>query len=120
MSVPRDRLAPQDFYNRLDWIRDEWSQDEIQMSPKLCALRRLVEHLPSPWHERAMEHVREIERARIVANVDWREAVARLRCLISERNAVRPAAIRCDFCGITSRGRVAHLEHLEYVHGVKS
>ena len=118
-ATAADRLSPRDFYRQLDWIRDEWSDDELQIAWKLHRLRRLLEQLPEPFYSQARPKLRELEQARIYAGRPWQQTLRTLADLIGEWNQARPALLECEVCGLEVRGRSRLAGHLELFHGRK-
>lgn len=114
--APLDRLAPQDIYRQLDWIRDEWACDEYEFAHKLARLRRTFEQLPSRYYERTREPLVVLVRARIVNGVPWQAALLELGALVSEWDHSRPPVLDCEVCGVALRGHPALANHYDIVH----
>ena len=111
-----DRLAPEDIYRQLDWLRDEWEGDEYEIARKLTRLRRTLEHLPARYYERTHAPLETLARARIANGVPWRGALLELGALVSEWDRSRPPLLECEVCGIGVRGHPALANHYEIVH----
>ena len=111
-----ERLSPRDFYRQLDWIKNEWAEDEHDMARKLDRLRQTFEHLPSRYYERSLPHLAVLARARVVNGVPWKDALLDLRALVSEWDRCRPPQLDCEVCGITVRGHPALTNHYDIVH----
>jgi hypothetical protein len=114
--APLDRLSAKNFYERLDWLREDWGKDETYIAKRLVTLRRMFEHLPSRYYERALPLLGVLARARIVNGEPWKAALLELRRLVSEWDNQRPALLECEVCGIEVRGHPAMKNHLMLVH----
>ena len=90
--VPHDRLAPQDFYRQLDWIRDEWGCDEYEFARKLRRLRQTWRRLPAPFYQRGLPLLDELGRYRLLREPPYHCAVALLRQIVSEWGRSRRSA----------------------------
>jgi hypothetical protein len=111
-----DRLAPQDFYRQLDWIRDGWNGDEDVMARKLSRLRRTFEHLPTRYYEQSTAPLEVLARARIANDVPWQSALRQLVDIVNEWDSSRPPILDCEVCGIAVRGHPALSNHYMIVH----
>jgi hypothetical protein len=119
-QAPLDRIAPQDFYRQLDWVRDEWdSSDEWQMTAKLTRLHRHFEHLPSRYYEQAVPLLEQLGHARLVNGKPWRQTIRQLADIVSAWNRARPPLLECPECGHTLRGHPALKSHRYVVHDVE-
>lgn len=140
-----DRLAPPDFYHRLDRLRAEWHADastftepdspegryadgrrqdaldihERKIAVQLRTLRRLIEQLPPRFHDRAMVEYEALKHARLVDRADWLGAITRLARIVSEWNNSRPPIIDCPSCGANLRGQQELRAHLLLVHQIE-
>jgi hypothetical protein len=117
--APLDRITPRDFYRQIDWIRNEWVDDEFRMAQKLCRLRRAFEHLPTKFWERAKVQLGIVARARIVNGVPWDQALTELGAIVTAWDNTRPPQIECETCGLIVRGHRRLLEHRSLVHGIE-
>ena len=88
-TIPRQRLHPIDLYHMIDWVRDGWDDDELQVTPRLQRLRWHLEELPELYQPRIRRHVLTLERARIAANEPWRQSLAELRRIVWEWDKAR-------------------------------
>ena len=116
MSPVLERLSPHDLYRQIDWLRDEWTDDEETVTRKIGRLRRTLEHLPSRYYERSVPLVESLCRARLVRNSDYLQTLRALGELVSEWDRNRPPLLRCDVCGVNVRGRSALNQHRQLVH----
>jgi hypothetical protein len=117
--APLDRLAPRDFYHQIDQIRANWTANEHAMSLQVIRLRRLFEHLPSPYCERAKAPLAVVARARIVNGLPWENALRELCAIVADWNSHRPPLLECDECGLIVRGHRRLLNHRVSVHGIE-
>jgi hypothetical protein len=117
--APLDRITPRDFYRQIDWLRDEWNDDELQVARKLCRLRRLFEHLPTQFWQRAQVQLAVVSRARIANGVPWDQALTELGAIVSEWDNTRPPQLECSECGLIVRGHRRLLNHRLSVHGIE-
>jgi hypothetical protein len=111
-----DRLSPRDIYRQLDWLRDEWSGDEVEVARKLVRLRRMFEHLPARYYERATGPLEELAHARLVSGGDYSTPLRQLAELASEWDRSRPPLLTCECCGLTVRGHQILKQHLWAIH----
>lgn len=101
-------------------MRDKWDEyDEWKMSRMTRDVRRLLEHLPSRFYDRALLEVRTIESARIAEGKDWTGALARLRRIVGEWDRSRPPLLECPECELEVRGRNRLANHRLVVHGLE-
>jgi hypothetical protein len=92
-TVPYDRIAPQDFYRQLDWIRDEWNdRDEYRMTQKLQRLERLYRRLPTKYYEAALPIISDLGWDRVIAKRPWRSHLMELRGIVSQWHREREAS----------------------------
>jgi hypothetical protein len=87
-----DRLAPQDFYRQLDWIRDEWHDpDEYLFTRKLVRLERTYQRLPARYYEAAVPLIVDLGWDRVIAKRPWRSHLMQLRGIVSQWHREREA-----------------------------
>lgn len=116
-QATRDRLAPQDLYRLLDWLRDEWDAvDEWYAAKRLQRLRRNFEHLPSRFWDRARPLIEELGRGRLSRDFPYQAKIRALSELVSEWERSRPPLLSCEVCGIEIRGHRSMFLHLATVH----
>src|SRR5215469_15901405 len=91
-TVPYDRIAPQDFYRQLDWIRDEWDdRDEYLMTKKLQRLERTFRRLPTTYYDRARPLIIDLGWCRVISDRPWRAILLELRAIVSDWGRTRRA-----------------------------
>ena len=111
-----DRLTAHDFYRQLDWLRDEWGDDEVKVARKILRLEQTCAQLPAAYYERTHAPIALIKRARIVNGVDWRGALLALGGIVSDWERSRPALIACPDCGATVRAGAGLANHRYIFH----
>ena len=111
-----DRLAPQDLHRQIDWLRDEWDDDELIVAKKLVRLRRLLEQLPSRYYERSVPHLEGLAHARLVRESNYYSHLRSLNELVEEWDRNRPPLLHCERCTISVRGHEAMRRHVELIH----
>jgi hypothetical protein len=82
--IGRQRLHPIDLYHLIDWLREAWTEDERDVAVQLSRLEWHVREMPSRYHDRALDQIAVVKRARIVDGVPWSEALSDLRRIVSE------------------------------------
>lgn len=118
-QAPLDRLAPQDMYRLLDWLRDDWETcDEVDNARALTRLRRHFEHLPTPFWDRARPLLLELATSRLYKGRPWRQTIRSLSELVSEWERSRPPLLACPECELEVRGHRALEAHRYVVHEV--
>jgi hypothetical protein len=111
-----DRLTAPDLYRQLDWLRDEWHQDEEKVARKILRLEQTFAHLPTRYYTQSLALLAVVKRARIVNGVDWRGAISELRRLANEWDKQRPPILACEVCGATMRGHATLANHFHIFH----
>jgi hypothetical protein len=141
-QAPLDRLAPRDFYVRVDRLRADWHPDaalltepnspearyadyqrqdkldrhERKIAAQLRTLKRLIEQLPPRFYERAISEYRTLERGRISESADWLGALHRLRQIIGQWDSSRPPLVPCPECRLEVRGQSELRRHRLLIH----
>lgn len=82
-TIPRQRLHPVDLYHMLDWIRDDWEGDEVQMAHQLDRLKWHLDELPETYRLAALDPYSTLCRARIISGQPWRQALVQLAGIVA-------------------------------------
>lgn len=119
-QAPSARLAPQDFYRQLDWLRDEWGQGDVfTMMKKVTRLRRLYEHLPERYYTAAVDVLDRLKRYDDAPDTPYHERIRELVEIVRAWDQSRPPLHRCPECGIERRGHRDLRLHRSVVHDVQ-
>jgi hypothetical protein len=82
-KIPYQRLHPVDLFNMIDWVRDDWGDDEIMVTPRLQRLKWHLEALPDPYRMEALQQYETVTRARTVNDTPWLAALTSMRRIVS-------------------------------------
>lgn len=96
MTIPSQRLHPNDIHHQLDWLEQGWHEDELFVSRRLRRLRETLNQLPDPIHTQALHHHRRLCRARLTLDIDWQAELVTLRALIA--TIPKPERVTCPDC----------------------
>ena len=77
-TIPYKRLAPQDLYHMIDWVREPWEDEERDWVRRFERLRWHFEELPKPYKTQARPHLDVVWRARLVNGQPWQAALVQL------------------------------------------
>jgi hypothetical protein len=106
LTIDRERLSAVDLYHFIDWVRDDWHDDEVAVTRRLVRLRRHLELLPDPYGMSALAALATVERARVVNGEPWRAALVQIASEVAAWDRSRPPLTVCGVGGC----QIAYLE----------
>lgn len=71
------------MFHMIDWVREGWNDDELQVTPRLQRLKWHLEELPDPYRMEGLQQYEILTRARTVKGTPWFAAITSLTQIVS-------------------------------------